>query len=540
MKKNFWLIFEWFYNTKTLVIIMIGVLCLVFRDTVFGFAEDLIAWYFPWNIFLVVGFITTLGIIRIWKTSATTRSKSVVLTKQAVLVKVSATKKARPAKKKVIIWLTIRKRKMMRQFRSLSFISIIPKKWLRTIVLITAIILVLTSAMIAIGIHGGSQEPPKVEQKTELGKELVQQSQNIPTSRKVLGILIIFIVLGIFASRVKGQWEDDKRLYEQKSLRGPVGVTVYVILGTYLVIAFLLPIIWELMWSDQIFFWSLTIGILILVSLKTMTGSDGKPLTYANKGSWVFGTLLVIGLFAQMSRNPHWRDADSDSGDVRQIAMKRETSSSAFTNIPVDVAKRVVCECESNCQQFETDKDGNPILDDKGNKVPLKNKGIPEKGIPPSGAFGKYQFLEVHRGPALKLGFDLNTEEGQEKYFEHVYGKDGFKPWDHDNQYGGGSACWGPKLAALGYSGNDQISGFTKVVVAPTDKWSEEVGNPQRIKVTWGRLDWSKGGSCEVMLNRDPNKTFPISAQTHIGPTVMQFKCTEEGAEVEVRGIPNT
>ena len=77
------------------------------------------------------------------------------------------------------------------------------------------------------------------------------------------------------------------------------------------------------------------------------------------------------------------------------------------------------------------------------------------------------------------------------------------------------------------------------IVKAPVGEWSEEVKNPQRAKVTWGRLDRTKGGICEVMLNKDHQKVFPITAQTHIGPVIMQFKCSEEGAEIEVLRILN-
>lgn len=375
--------------------VLVGFMLWFFRSVALSFAESVVTWNFPWNI-IVLG-ISLVGFFM---------------------------------RKPIKNW-----------FGTLSLTTFVPKKWTWIGVLVTVIILLAVSFAITNAIvEVGDENQTKVEQKTDTGKDLVQPSQNIPTSRKVLGVLIILIVIGIFIYGAIAQWEDGKKLYQQKFWRGPVGVTAYVILGIYLVVAFLLPNLWSLMWGDQMFFWSLTIGILILVSLRTMTGSNGKPLTYADKGSWIFGTLLVLGLYAQMSRNPYWHDA----GDIDRLVMKRGASSSTFTNIPVDVAKRVVCECESNCQQFESD-----------GKTPLKNKGIPGT-VPPSSAFGKYQFLEVHREPALKLGFDLNTEDGQERYFEYLYGKEGFGPWDHDNQHGGGSACWGPKLAALGYDGGPQ------------------------------------------------------------------------------------
>src|SRR3989344_1202759 len=39
------------------------------------------------------------------------------------------------------------------------------------------------------------------------------------------------------------------------------------------------------------------------------------------------------------------------------------------------------------------------------------------------------------------------------------------------------------------------------IVDVPTDKWSEEVKNPELRKVGWGRLDRTKGGTCNAMLD---------------------------------------
>lgn len=76
-------------------------------------------------------------------------------------------------------------------------------------------------------------------------------------------------------------------------------------------------------------------------------------------------------------------------------------------------------------------------------------------------------------------------------------------------------------------------------VDAPVDRWSDEIKNPLQGKVRWGRIDPTKGGECAVMLNRDAKKVFPIKSQTHIGPTVLQFKCSEVGAQIEVFVAPN-
>jgi len=73
------------------------------------------------------------------------------------------------------------------------------------------------------------------------------------------------------------------------------------------------------------------------------------------------------------------------------------------------------------------------------------------------------------------------------------------------------------------------------VVDVPTDKWSEEIKNPEQVKISWGRIDWTKGDICEVMLDKDPKKIFPIKTETHIGPEIIQFKCSSPGARIEVK-----
>jgi hypothetical protein len=108
----------------------------------------------------------------------------------------------------------------------------------------------------------------------------------------------------------------------------------------------------------------------------------------------------------------------------------------SFNNVPVEIARSVVGGCESgngtpgSGRQFEKD-----------NKTPTKNR----KG---SSAFGIYQFLEEHRKPALDLGFDLNTKEGQDGYFAYRFSLYGMKDWEADPD---SQSCWQSKLAAMGY-----------------------------------------------------------------------------------------
>ena len=74
--------------------------------------------------------------------------------------------------------------------------------------------------------------------------------------------------------------------------------------------------------------------------------------------------------------------------------------------------------CESRDRQF--DKDGNVL---RGNVNPYD--------------VGRYQINTLHwADQAKKLGFDLNTEEGNEAMALYIYRKSGTKPWRSSQK------CW--------------------------------------------------------------------------------------------------
>ena len=340
-----------------------------------------------------------------------------------------------------------------------------------------------------------------------------QTSQTMPHRSwygNSIAFVVVIIVLIAIATRVYHENRDEENKWGA-IIRNNAAMT-FLGLIVLNAIAYILHYDgWRKFFDTGNLFWITNIGIILFVYLIFEKSTAAKIVA-------VVLALFILGaVFGTKEK-------------AGSILSHTQMTANLPQGVPVEIAKRVVCECESNCQQFESD-----------GKTPFKNRGIPEKGVKPSSAFGKYQFLEVHRKLAnnLKPPLDLNTEDGQEKYFEHLYAKEGFGHWAHDEQFGGGRACWGPKLVALGYS-NQQNIPVNKTVEAPVDKWSEEVNNPKRAKVTWGRLDRSKGGTCEVMLNRDPNKVFPITAQTNMGPVVIQFKCSEKGAQIEVLEVPKT
>jgi hypothetical protein len=106
------------------------------------------------------------------------------------------------------------------------------------------------------------------------------------------------------------------------------------------------------------------------------------------------------------------------------------------SGIPIDAAAFVVCQCESDGQQFEADKE-----------TPLKNK----EG---SSASGKYQFIEAHRKVAEGLGFDLDTEEGQDGYARYRIIRFGLRDWEADPR---SKACIEEKLASMGFKGGSEL-----------------------------------------------------------------------------------
>jgi len=377
-----------------------------------------------------------------------------------------------------------------------------------------------------------TEEVQKSAQKTN-GTTTDTQTEKTPSTfgwafsfLVLVGILITIIVMTYRDKRGTGAsvpWGDI--------LSQPVFIAVLgVVILNALASLFIYPT-WRWFWDHQTLFWGTNIALVIFVHFTT------KKEPYAKFVSGGIGLLILMGFATTLYRehiDVWWTKKTQKNTQTKSLA------SSLTYRVPVEVAKKVICECESGCRQFEVDKDGKFITDTNGNKIPYKNRGIPQKNIPPSSAFGKYQFLEVHREPAKKLDWDLNTEEGQEQYFEYLYGKEGFGPWDFDEEYGGGRACWGPKLAALGY-GAQESPELLGVVDVPSSEWSDVVVNTYLSKIGWGRLDTSKGGVCEVMMDGDSQKVFDIKGNhPEITPRSVQFKCTEKGAIVRVRRVPNT
>lgn len=84
-----------------------------------------------------------------------------------------------------------------------------------------------------------------------------------------------------------------------------------------------------------------------------------------------------------------------------------------------------IARCESQFNQFNTD-----------GQV-LKN--------PTSSAKGVFQIMEsIHKEPAMRLGYDILTVEGNMEYAAYLHKQEGTKPWNSS------SGCWNKTLAYNG------------------------------------------------------------------------------------------
>jgi hypothetical protein len=90
-----------------------------------------------------------------------------------------------------------------------------------------------------------------------------------------------------------------------------------------------------------------------------------------------------------------------------QVAIEKQVRE-YFADIPVMIE---IARCESKFRQFT---DSGAVL----------------RGGAGGGMVGVFQFFEsIHATPALKLGFDLKTIEGNLGYARHVYTESGSTPW---------------------------------------------------------------------------------------------------------------
>lgn len=226
-------------------------------------------------------------------------------------------------------------------------------------------------------------------------------------------------------------------------------------------------------WWDSDNFWPMNAAILMVAILSTQ---KGKPAVMVRK-ALAFLIVAAVGasLIGSLPRLLPSFPQSSAGGAIISPGVMIGTS-----QLPAETVLPIIAQCESGGRQFEDD-----------GVTPLKNR----EG---SSAFGKYQFLESHREPAKALGFDLNTEEGQEGYARYRYAQSGTSDWEADAR---SRACWEPKLIALGHrpSSNEWF-----VEASP-----ERPTNPFTMtrNVSWESVPL--GVRYEVVVDNHPPVTFP-------------------------------
>lgn len=116
---------------------------------------------------------------------------------------------------------------------------------------------------------------------------------------------------------------------------------------------------------------------------------------------------------------------ETSNKEVEKIMSTEQYVRQYFKDTPVMIE---IAHCESGFRQ----------LDNLGN--PIKNHGG-------SSATGVMQIMaSIHEEDAKKLGFDINTLEGNVGFAKHLYDRYGTKPWEADKN---SKNCWEPRTIAL-------------------------------------------------------------------------------------------
>lgn len=124
----------------------------------------------------------------------------------------------------------------------------------------------------------------------------------------------------------------------------------------------------------------------------------------------VLSFVLVSGLFVGNVVVTHAATSKvaSTTVELKEPAAIEKRVREYFADIPVMIE---IARCESKFRQYT----------DAGNVLRGGNAGL---------MVGIFQFFEsIHAAPALMLGFDLKTVEGNIGYARHVYTQEGTRPW---------------------------------------------------------------------------------------------------------------
>jgi len=226
---------------------------------------------------------------------------------------------------------------------------------------------------------------------------------------------------------------------------------------------------WFSLWNDQGRFWSMNIGLWLSLVLLLVKKEDGKDVHPIAKGISIAISIMLSIILISAINDYNKKGGVGDTGS----SIKGKTVANLSHNVPMGIALPIIADCESGggvfgaAHQFEAD-----------GITPLKNK----EG---SSAIGKYQILASHKDRAKKMGFDIETLEGNEGYARVLYQESGTKHWEVDSR---SKACWEPKLASLGFDQGIRgrvVSGTLVQVEAPVGAFSKEIVVPLGFRVDW-------------------------------------------------------
>lgn len=318
-------------------------------------------------------------------------------------------------------------------------------------------------------------------------------------------VIVVAVVMAknpALVNKLKGTGESASPLLY-------IGIGLVVI---NLAIYSLVPIIWTIMTSNKtsLFVFNLAFGAILYLNTLKGKDKDGKETKEtdptARKIAGVLSVLVVLGFITL-----GWQYFQRNGLTGKQY----EEKAVMYEPVRKEQVLHAICMAESNCQHFEAD----------GKTV--------KRGVIDPDDTGIFQINKrIHADLIKETGLNPEVEADNIKLADILYSRRGTSPWNKSRE------VW-QKLLRKTRLIKPFILGIVEV---PTDKWSDEVYNPLLFgtNLAWGRLDRTKGKECQVMLDRDPDKVFPLGENhPELSPSVIQFRCAEPSAQIRVRVVPD-
>lgn len=182
-------------------------------------------------------------------------------------------------------------------------------------------------------------------------------------------------------------------------------------------------------WLSSQTFWPMNVAIVLAAFFASQHGAATR---YASFALWIL-LLVAIGIGAYEKYGYFFQP-------------KAPATSSSLPRLPAEVALPIIAECESKGRQFNSD----------GSIVTNNNTdGTIDRG--------KWQINSRHDERVKRLGIDILTEEGNEKFARILYAENYLRDWEASRH------CWEPKLMALGHVPGLSPSSPTSTPIPTTD-----------------------------------------------------------------------